>query len=812
MTLRAMLALGVLPVAMIGCNKPTQEANLLDYPEMVLSTEQLDFGTVEHGSVQTRTFTIQNTGDLPMGVSEISEALGKDENFGVAYSAADITCPEAEGAGDTGSAGDEAEAKDASPPPLLVVSTSELDFGSVAVGDSSVLPLTITNAGDEALTITTATVSPSGEGFSLLGSIAGAVLEASESKEIYINYEPASTSGNEAQLIVVSNSENGAGGVDTVALMGNMSGTGETGDTGPDTGPEDSVPVEDPDSDVLFVLDPGCKIPVQATFEPVDVGVVWGSIKVTTKSHSPEEDGGEPEYYADLDREYDYILMSGEAEKGIGRAIVKPRTVDFGHVWTGLDEVRYIEVSNAGDGDLNLLQPSLDETCDEDFTVTWSYAPEAGDTKALAGGAKTLLELTYTPSDVTAAYCTVYINSDDADNEPPTVTIRSPEPGYRHVTTAPLELEINVFDSNQPATSLSCRVKSAVQLSATVARCEPEDDSGHVVVEVPMDYLDPGTDTFLVEVIDGSATASYASIPVLLNSAGSDDDDDGDGYGEYDTGITFDCDDGNINTYPKAAEVADGADNDCDGDIDEGTAGADDDGDSFTENDGDCDDSDASTYPGAPEAADRQDNNCDGVVDENTTLYDDDGDGYAEVNIDCDDANPDVNPGAHEICDNIDNDCNGLVDDACLELTSEPYIVGGIDMSQTAVEVGETITMSVFVYDADGQDISYFWEMDGGSAPSVEASNLQWQAPAELPEQYEDGNIYEIYVVAQDEDGHKEWDFARPAVYPQGVLHVQYVEIVTVEPEGGCSALGGSAAGLLASMLAGLVLVRRRED
>ena len=71
-----------------------------------------------------------------------------------------------------------------------------------------------------------------------------------------------------------------------------------------------------------------------------------------------------------------------------------------------------------------------------------------------------------------------------------------------------------------------------------------------------------------------------------------------------------------------------GLDNDCDGGIDEGTLGFDDDGDSVAEADGDCDDRDPSTYPGAYEEADQKDNDCDGIVDEGTALYDDDGDGF----------------------------------------------------------------------------------------------------------------------------------------------------------------------------------------
>ena len=48
----------------------------------------------------------------------------------------------------------------------------------------------------------------------------------------------------------------------------------------------------------------------------------------------------------------------------------------------------------------------------------------------------------------------------------------------------------------------------------------------------------------------------------------------------------------------------------------------DNDNDGFTENQGDCNDTDASTYPGATELADGKDNDCDGEIDEDLETFD----------------------------------------------------------------------------------------------------------------------------------------------------------------------------------------------
>ena len=100
--------------------------------------------------------------------------------------------------------------------------------------------------------------------------------------------------------------------------------------------------------------------------------------------------------------------------------------------------------------------------------------------------------------------------------------------------------------------------------------------------------------------------------------------------------------------------------------------------------DDDCDDTDPTSFTGANEVCDGADNNCDGEVDEDLliTFYkdgDSDGfgtdattdaceqpSGYADVDGDCDDSDPAVNPDAEEVCNSVDDDCDDGVDEEVL--------------------------------------------------------------------------------------------------------------------------------------------------
>ncbi|MDP2314839.1 MAG: MopE-related protein [Pseudomonadota bacterium] len=227
-------------------------------------------------------------------------------------------------------------------------------------------------------------------------------------------------------------------------------------------------------------------------------------------------------------------------------------------------------------------------------------------------------------------------------------------------------------------------------------------------------------------------------------------DGDGDGYGagyavERCTRAAGwvatggDCDDGDAARAPGRTELCNGADDDCDGELDEGllsTWYVDVDRDGWGDADapmdactapagataepGDCDDADATVFPGGSETCDGVDQDCDGAVDDGvlTTFHaDGDADGYGDAaagvgacaapegytrdGTDCDDGDPTASPAGTEACNTwVDEDCDGT-DNGCT-------LAGALSLAQadrTLLVEGDS-TRGVVIGDVNGDGYS----------------------------------------------------------------------------------------------------------
>ena len=627
--------------------------------------------------------------------------------------------------------------------------------------------------------------------------------------------------------------------LDNMIDPNNSSGSSDTGadeearavpqDTGFETDTEEpgETDTEDPgeqttegcadDGDLLFTLPGGARLPLTVKYTAGEAGYNYDALRIVTDTVEYGEDsdvGIRDKVYADLVNEWTQVYLEGYSVEADGQLSVEPLTVDFGFAWEGDENTRYVTLTNTGDGDVTLSSVYLqEEDCDESFSVAVDdegeeVKPEDG--TVLAGAAKTVLGLTFAPEDDKRAQCKATIETSDGSafevtmygnngenpaNEAPTIKILDPEAGYQHNGWGALEMELVVTDANQPPDTLFCSVKSMYQLEgAALASCTPDNESGHITVDVPTEYLDNGIDLFKVVVVDASEITRCATIPVLINESYPDDDDDGDGFTVDDPDYP-DCDDSDPNTYQNACELEDGIDNDCDTLIDEDTNGFDDDGDGQSEDDGDCNDNDATIYQGGPENADYADNDCDGTIDEGTNLYDDDGDGFSDLDGDVDDSDPLVYPGQTEICsDDKDNDCDYKVDESdCVSDSNPPVLIGEVNLSQTGIEEGESVSASVLVYDPDEDDeLTYSWDFsssapgNAGSFSDTTGSSVEFTATdlSELEGNYEDfGNRVKLFVEITDSDENNVWDFENLIVWPSKSLYEDIVVYETVTTE-----------------------------
>lgn len=279
---------------------------------------------------------------------------------------------------------------------------------------------------------------------------------------------------------------------------------------------------------------------------------------------------------------------------------------------------------------------------------------------------------------------------------------------------------------------------------------------------------------------DGLADDADDSVDATQGGVESWADADGDGYGDpFDGGWsceapvgsvdnTLDCDDSDPAISPDGDEVCDGADNDCNGLVDDDdpdidlstttTYYSDLDGDGYgdattgvescrppsdTVTDAtDCDDADSAVNPGAMESiADGVDSDCDGTE---TCYRDADDDGYrpdsastvvsadgdcddsgealaTEPSADCDDADPSVNPGETDaVGDGVDSDCDGT--ETCYADTDDD---GYVD------ESGATVTSADGDCSDSGEALS--------SAPQTDCDDAEASVNPGEPEVCNDG-------------------------------------------------------------------------
>ncbi len=216
--------------------------------------------------------------------------------------------------------------------------------------------------------------------------------------------------------------------------------------------------------------------------------------------------------------------------------------------------------------------------------------------------------------------------------------------------------------------------------------------------------------------------------------------------------------------------------------------------------DGDGTSDGAAAHPGAEEVANHRDDDCDGDVDAGTAFRDDDGDGFTENGGDCDDESATVFGGALEWCDELDNDCQGGVDDGCIDEVPPPRLVGAIRVDRFEIALGTRVQTRVVVL-AEDEDLSFSWDTTLGEfTGDTNMAEVTWQSPADTEENHQHlDSLPPLQASVTDSLGRTHSAF--------GEVHIASASGAAGQT-GGCSVGGGAgSAGLL---LLRFAFLRRR--
>ena len=272
------------------------------------------------------------------------------------------------------------------------------------------------------------------------------------------------------------------------------------------------------------------------------------------------------------------------------------------------------------DGELNAAG-----TADAEGQVSFATAN-------LSPGFTHTVSLEVIDSDALSTTATVAVNVIELPDVP-NITVVQPASGQSGIEGQAFEFIVQVSDSKDAPEDLSVIMESDLEDPGRFCAATP-DVTGKATCEYT---LVPGVHglEFIVEDLDGFSASSTVYFTVV---AATEIDDDGDGWTE----TQGDCDDTDPSINPAEEEVENGVDDNCDGEIDEGTAAYDDDGDGYSENEGDCDDADEDISPAATEiCGNSTDENCDSSLEDEDAIdcedyyYDYDGDGYGTTSSKC---------------------------------------------------------------------------------------------------------------------------------------------------------------------------------
>ncbi|MGA7622117.1 MAG: choice-of-anchor D domain-containing protein [Candidatus Acidiferrales bacterium] len=284
----------------------------------------------------------------------------------------------------------------------LTMSPASVSYGNVAVGSSANQTITLTNAGNAALTITQ--VSPSGTGFSVGGVNLPLTINAGNSVPITAIFAPTTASATTGSISIVSNAP---GSPAAIAL----SGTGIQGQLGanPATVNFGSVNVGSSGSQSITLTNSGSgSVTIsQATASgngfsmnglSAPVTIAAGQQASFTVKYAPASAGsasGSVSIVSNAPSSPLVVSLAGSGTAAQPQLTISPASVSFGNVAAGSSGSQTVTLTNNGNATLTISQFSASGA---PFTVTGVSLPIT-----ISAGSSASVTSVFTPTSAGAA-------------------------------------------------------------------------------------------------------------------------------------------------------------------------------------------------------------------------------------------------------------------------------------------------------------------------------------------------------------------------------------------------------------------------
>ncbi len=481
-------------------------------PGIAIEPPSLDFGPLTVGQTAEQSLTVRNPGTANLAVSKVESSKpafavigetsfelnpGAFRALSVRFSPTEVgpqqaallidsNAPEPQSAG-------VALSGEGLGVPVISVEPTQIDFGTVTLGQSAERTLTVRNEGSADLVVSA--IKSSHPAFSVLGETAFD-LAPSASQELSVQFVPTGPGERQATLTVESND----GNLPTVTVA--LSGTGfgvpgivvqpeviDFGAVSLGQSAEETLTVSNDGSadldvsavhsndpafailgDTAFQLAPGASKVLTIRFSPTDVGVHQTSLTIQSN---------------DTNQPTVTVALSGTA-LGVPDIVVEPSALDFGTVSLGESTERTLTVGNDGTA---ALAVTAVQSGDPAFSVVEESSFE------LPPAESRTLSIRFAPSAVGTQQATLSIESNDPDQPAAAVALAGAALGVPGISVTPAEIDFGTLVLGQSSErALTVRNTGSAELSVVSVKTN---DPAFTVIGETAFTLAPGASSKL---------------------------------------------------------------------------------------------------------------------------------------------------------------------------------------------------------------------------------------------------------------------------------------------------------------------------